>query len=172
MAREGVVINQHEANQIAQAITPIFAGVLNEYDFGKYPADPYANFQMAFSMLAPTQDDIENALIWKWGHWGKENIPQHQQALIEEIQDAWQPFLASGQQQASSNTYRWWWQRLNRAYISVAYITHLIHYQEPLPIIDQHNFRAMNAFVINLRPGFRFKKKPSQWEDIQAVYTG
>lgn len=34
------------------------------------------------------------------------------------------------------------------------------------PIIDQHNFRGMNALLRKLRPAMRIKKKPSNWADI------
>jgi hypothetical protein len=30
--------------------------------------------------------------------------------------------------------------------------------QKRLPIIDQHNFRAMNNLILAIRPGFSFKK--------------
>ncbi|RIZ64939.1 MAG: hypothetical protein D0531_12170 [Methylococcales bacterium] len=34
------------------------------------------------------------------------------------------------------------------------------------PIVDQHNFRGMNALLRQLRPAMRIKKKPSNWADI------
>lgn len=35
-------------------------------------------------------------------------------------------------------------------YITIAFITHLVHHFKGIPIIDQHNFRAMNYFTNNL----------------------
>lgn len=170
-----VVTQQDKAEQISKIISPILKRVLAEYDFGKYPADPYNGFQLSFSSLNPTDSDIAGALVWKWGYWGKPNFPQHQKDLIEEIQNCWQDYcLAVQQNQAANksvNTFRWWKDRLKRntRYITVAYITHLIHHKEPLPIIDQHNFRAMNHLIQSIRPEYVFKKKPSNWQDIQDL---
>ena len=44
--------------------------------------------------------------------------------------------------------------------------SHLIHHEAFIPIIDQHNFRGMNALLRTLRPLMPIKKKPSNWEDI------
>jgi hypothetical protein len=47
----------------------------------------------------------------------------------------------------------------NKRYITVSFITHLIHHNE-IPIIDQHNFRAMN-FLENKFNLENSKKSPS-----------
>jgi len=70
--------------------------------------------------------------------------------------------LSAGAQFTPEATFQWWDKRLGRLrYITSAYLTHLIH---PLhvPIIDQHNFRAMN----HLRQASSAKNKPSNWSDI------
>lgn len=166
-----MVLTEQETRQIVQLIQPIFQSVLGEYDFGKYPADRYSAFQKAFSELSPAADQINDALLWKWGHWGKMNFPQAQQNLIQEIQGNWQRFCSSGEQHDPEKTFQWWKKCLNRntTYITQAYITHLIHHKKRLPIIDQHNFRAMNNLILAIRPGFSFKKKPSDWQDIQNL---
>lgn len=110
--------------------------MLNEYDFGKYPADDYQRFKLSFSSLKNENSDINDALIWKWGHWGKENFPQRHKDLISEIEMLWPEFIESGKSSTSADTYNWWYAELGSQtrYITVAYITHLIHYDEPLPI--------------------------------------
>ncbi|WP_289133069.1 hypothetical protein [uncultured Spongiibacter sp.] len=164
-------INQNEANEIANRIEPIFDQVLDEYDFRKYPANDYQRFRTSFSALNNLNPDIEDALIWKWGHWGKANFPQHHRDLTEEIQGLWPQFITNCNGNISVKTFEWWSAQLaNRTrYITVAYITHLVHHNEPLPIIDQHNFRAMNALIACLRPERRAKKKPSNWNDIATL---
>lgn len=164
-------VTQTEASQIAERIAPIFQQVLNEYNFGKYPAADYSRFRVSFSALTAPRDDIEAALVWKWGHWGKPNYPQRHRYLIEEIQRLWPSFVTSGFSDISARTFQWWRGRINRqtAYITVAFITHLVHHNEPLPIIDQHNFRAMNSLVGCLRHGVKPKKKPSNWNDIAVL---
>jgi len=164
-------INQNEASEIVNRIGPIFDRVLNEYDFGKYPAEDYQRFKISFSALNIPNTDIEDALIWKWGHWGKANYPQRHRDLIAEVQRLWPQFITSGNGNSAGNTFEWWRAQLvsSTRYITVAYITHLIHYDEPLPIIDQHNFRAMNALIGCLRPERKAKKKPSNWDDIATL---
>lgn len=157
-------LTQQEAQQIADRITPVFAGVVAEYDFRKYPAAHYARFKQAFSTIQSTGQDIADALLWKWGHWGKLNYPQAHKDLIHEVQGLWPQFLASGQHLTSNQTFDWW--RTQLAFISAAYITHLIHHAEPLPIIDQHNYRAMNSFLRAVRANHTSNKKPSQWAHI------
>jgi hypothetical protein len=162
---------QAEASQIAERIAQIFQQILNEYDFGKYPAAEHARFSASFSALTATPDDIQGALVWKWGHWGKSNYPQHHRDLIAMIQNLWSSYVASGISSSSINTFQWWHGRINKqtAYTTVAFITHLIHHNEPLPIIDQHNFRAMNSLLGCVRNGWKPKKRPSNWGDIAAL---
>jgi hypothetical protein len=166
-----VPITQAEANQITIPIVSIFHQVLEDYDFRKYPAYYYAHFKTVFAALNPSNADIEAAMIWKWGHWGKVDFPGRHKELIRELQQLWPQFMASGSTNTPLRTFEWWKDRLNRqtTYITVAYITHLIHHAEPLPIIDQHNFRAMNALIRLVRPGGKPKKKPSNWADIQSL---
>lgn len=166
-------ITQTDATQIATRIQPIFNQVLNEYDFGKYPATDYQRFKNSFSSFSATNIDIQDSLIWKWGHWRKQNFPQHHRGLITQIQELWPQFIVSGYSNASARTFEWWRTQLaNRTrYITVAYITHLVHHNEPLPIIDQHNFRAMNALIGYLHPERKAKKKPSNWNDIVSLKT-
>ncbi|MCU0493847.1 MAG: hypothetical protein MUD01_19830 [Chloroflexaceae bacterium] len=166
-----MAITEREAAQIVEQITQTFEQVLNEYDFRKYPAANYDHFKTTFSKLNPTNSDIENAMVWKWGHWDKPNYPQHHKDLISEIQSHWPQFVASGSSATSRQTFEWWQKALqtHTRYITVAYITHLVHHAEPLPIIDQHNFRAMNALIKSVRPGTTSKKKPSSWNDIVTL---
>ena len=63
-----------------------------------------------------------------------------------------------------------WWctkfgKRKSTKFITIAFITHLIHNEE-IPIIDQHNYRALNFFTNNLSLSSTFKKRPSNWNDI------
>jgi hypothetical protein len=163
-----VPITPNEAALVVAQITPIFGQILAEYDFGKYPSADYIRFKVSFSALQNPNPDIADAMVWKWGHWGKPNYPRHHRDLIAEIQGLWPQFVGSGSGQTSSQTFQWWSDQLARptTYITVAYISHLVHHNEPLPIIDQHNFRAMNSLLSGIRQNHQMKKKPSSWTDI------
>jgi len=160
-------LTNEEAKRIAkEKIAPIFQKVSREYDFRKYPTSQYHIFRNSFATLNASNTDIHNALIWKWGHWGKSNFPQRHKDLIEKIIQLWPHFVQSEYTKTSKETFSWWKNKLERGnsarFITIAYITHLVHYMEPLPIIDQHNFRAMNELKENQNP----KKKPSTWDDV------
>ena len=161
-------ITHDEAVQISQIIIPIFDDVVADYDFNKYPADRYEEFQNVFPQLDPNNGLIEESLKWKWGYWNKPNYPGRQQQFVEEAQQHWVNYVNQNVNPTSAQTFNWWSNAFNRrtAYISVAYVTHLIHNAEPLPIIDQHNYRAMGAFKGQLRENHHHKKKPSNWNDI------
>jgi hypothetical protein len=40
-----------------------------------------------------------------------------------------------------------------------------------VPIIDQHNFRAVNALMGEVRPGWHPRKKPIRYADLTLVAT-
>jgi hypothetical protein len=166
-----VTIDHDEALGIASRISPIFDEVSASYDFTKYPYADYVKFKEVFSSKPLMNNEIADALLWKWGNWGKRNYPKRHRDLIQEIQYLWPAFIDSGCGDTSRRTYEWWLKKLNRhtAYITVAYITHLIHHREPFPIIDQHNFRGMNALLRDFRGFDTANKKPSQWQDIMKL---
>lgn len=168
-------ITQDEAVKIGDLISPIIHNVLDRYDLNKYPKNDYERFKRVFSALDPSNEDIEKAMLWKWGHWGKSNFPNRHKTLIYELQKLWPEFVKMPYDVTSSSkkTFDWWQRSLNRRttrYITVSYITHLIHHAEPLPIIDQHNYRAMNALINAVREtDSKAKKKPTNWADIQSL---
>jgi len=159
-----------EADRIGARVRPLFEELLALYDFGKYPAEQYEQFKRDFSEEGRIPP-IEGAFRWKWGHWGKGNYPDAHKLLISEVSRSWPDFAASEASGDSRSTFEWWSYRLGRrtTYITVAFLTHLVHHSKSLPIIDQHNFRAMNALVAEVRPGHRWKKKPSSWSDIHSL---
>lgn len=158
-------IKEAEWQRVLKEVKVTYTSHLELYSYQKYPAHEYEGFKRAFSTLAE-KVDLSAALLWKWGHWGKENFPSKQKLLISEIESLWPSFrrwaLSVGDQLTPKNTFQWWDKRLGRLrYITCAYLTHLIHPLQ-VPIIDQHNFRAMN----HLRRTLSAKKKPSNWSDI------
>ena len=161
-------LTQVEAVQVSELILEDFEQVLDEYSFEKYPAESYEEFKAIYSSLQENNNLIESSLKWKWGHWGKDNYPQAQQNLAAEIQREWPRYVASVKNPTAEQTFLWWKHTLNRntTYITTAYITHLVHNTDPLPIIDQHNYRAINHLKSLVRSNHSSKKKPSTWNDI------
>lgn len=158
-----------EARKIAALIRPILQKYVDKYDIKKYPPRHYMGFQRTFSALNPKPKRIRDSLLWKWGYVGKNNFPNKQKLLIEKVQGLWERFASSPASKNPRATFRWWAKNLPKtAYISVAYITHLVHYRSSIPIIDQHNFRARN-YLLSTLSGHVGKKSPNSWEDIMAL---
>lgn len=163
-------ITPTEAQKISALVRPCFDELLVRYDFEKYPAEHYERFKREFSEIHG-MPSIEDALRWKWGHWKKRSFPESHKALIKEVTNSWPEFVASAEARNSRSTFEWWSTRLSRrtTYITAAFLTHLVHHVQLCPIIDQHNFRAMNAFLAIVRTGHVGKKKPSTWSDIDNL---
>ena len=173
-------INQTEAQQIAGFILLCFKQVSQKYDFEKYPKCEYDRFKLKFSALNPANQDIHDALVWKYGHWGKQKgkkkIPPAHSNVISEVQGLWPQFIKTGNHHSPHDTFKWWKNKIKRPKnryitITVAFITHLIHHNweipnSAIPIIDRHNFRAMNTLIAMVRKNHSYKINPSSWEDI------
>ncbi|MDP2077159.1 MAG: hypothetical protein Q8J85_03870 [Sulfuricurvum sp.] len=160
-------IDNAQYELIINFINENFFPYYNMYDFSKYSLDDYKAFQNNFSSLGSENTSIEEALKWKWGHAGKNNYPSKQQSLVKDIESNWKQF-ASQKFINPKDTFDYWQNIFNRntTYITTVYITHLVHYDE-IPIIDQHNYRAMNHFIrCFVDSNYQFKKKPSNWDDI------
>ena len=160
-------INQKEAQQIAGFILFCFNQTSKKYNFKKYPKYVYNRCRLKFSALNAANQDIHDALKWKYGHWGKSNFPKAHRKVIREVQNLWPQFIKTGNHYPPHDTFQWWQSKWpKRRYITVAFITHLIHHNSSIPIIDQHNFRAMNSLIACVRKNHSYKKAPSSWQDI------
>ena len=163
-------INPTEAQQIAGFILFCFKQVSQKYDFKKYPKSVYDRCKLKFSALNPANQDIDDALVWKYGHWGKPNFPASHRKLIREVQNLWPQFIKTGNHHSPHDTFEWWQSKWPKSrYITVAFITHLIHHNSAIPIIDKHNFRAMNNLIAMVRKNHSYKEKPSSWQDISDL---
>jgi hypothetical protein len=154
-------------------ISKVFDCYLNQYDSKKYPLEIYKNAKRSFSSKKSSNDEIANALNWKYGNLGKSNFPKSHKSLIIEVEKSWKYFADSKAKDSSRGTFDWWQQRLTNGksgrFITIAFITHLVHHSKNIPIIDQHNFRAMNYFMNNSTLSPNAKKNPSNWEDIESL---
>ena len=153
-----------------QFINQHFDFFVNQYDENKYPPQIYHTAKKRFSSLSADEETIKLALEWKWGHINKNNYPKTHKQLITEIINEWENFKKSNaEKKLADKNFEWWKNKLNgkssTRFITIAFITHLIHNEE-IPIIDQHNYRALNFFTNNLSLSSTFKKRPSNWNDI------
>ena len=139
------LLTDSESSLIVEDIRPSFDKFLCQYDEKKYPPKVYDQARRAFSNAGQVgRDDIRSALLWKFGHLGKKNIPAAHERLIDEIAVAWpdisrrlgrSPALVFDQlQQAFGKPKR---------FVTMSFLVHLLH-PDDIPIIDQHNFRGIS----------------------------
>ena len=164
------VLTDEEAARVVDLIRPCFSRYVSEYDERKYPHGIYKYLLRTFK--APekvSDDDIRTALLWKLGHLAKRRIPAHHEALIACLQERW-PGFSSATLGPPAEVF----DRLAAAvevatrYITVSFLLHLLRPAE-VPIIDQHNFRAMNYYFRMVRPVWRRKSKPSTYGDLETL---
>jgi hypothetical protein len=141
------------------------------YSVTKYPAAAYQSYRQEFSSISSTAP-VRDALLWKYGKAGRVSFPRAYNAVIADATKAWPAFVRTN---SPEDTFMWWYSQLgNRStrYITAAYLTHLIEHKRGVPIVDQHNFRAVNRLLRQVGaqlPTGSFWKAPSTWSDIETV---
>jgi hypothetical protein len=164
--------SQAEAWEIARAIKPRFAEFAGRYDEKKYWPAVYQRVRREFrdpTGVAP--GIIREALLWKYGHLGKPAIPPAHELLISQLQRGWLTAMAAiprAPEDAFVALHREFGGTTR--FVTIAFLVHLLHPRE-VPIIDQHNFRAVNALLAGARPTWRSKARPSRYADIALVAT-
>lgn len=83
-------LTARESSAIVATIRPSFVDIAGRYDVKKYSPEVYENIRAAFR--APAQvsaEALQDALLWKYGHFGKSRIPGAHQRLISHLQREW-----------------------------------------------------------------------------------
>jgi hypothetical protein len=163
------------AARVVELIRPDFVNYVTRYSESKYPPSVHERLMDAF--VAPqhvTDHDIRLAVLWKFGHLKKQQIPSRHEALILELQRRW-PDLIS--QEIFTGSTEAVFDNLQREvggphrYITITFLLHLLRPNE-VPIIDQHNFRAMNYFVNVVRQthaALPSKSRPTNYADLATL---
>lgn len=162
-------LQANDAAEIARSISKDFAKYLAKYDEKKYPPEILLRLQEQFAYPKMVSgSDLRTALVWKYGHWGKPRIPAAHERLAKRIPELWIS-VPSEMMLTSAKTFSWWNERLGKtAFITTCFLLHLL-YSRDIPILDQHNFRAVNFFLKNAMPGRRIKRLPAQFDDLLSL---
>ncbi len=165
-----MVLSTDEQRRIVDEIGSDFTDLIAKYDSRKYPEAPYLELQGKFRAFTTVScEDIKRALVWKYGHWRKDNYPDAHKILIQKVCQEWPQFVT-----ASTSTPRgdfdYWSKTLqdHHSFITVCFLVHLLH-TDSVAILDQNNFRAMNHLVRTVRSNWVAKKKPSNYRDLVDV---
>lgn len=160
--RQTRLLTRSEAACIAVTIAALFGQWVQRFDGKKYPDRVYQRLLRRFGTvpLREPEKSIPDALRWKYGYWTKQNFPGRQRLLMERIAQAWPgtPHKTSARQ-----TFDWLHGTQQVSYISAAFLTHLL-FPATIPIIDQHNFRAMNSLMNR-----RSNAVPSRFQDLTEL---
>ncbi len=163
-------LSDAEAWQVVRAIRPRFAEYAAQYDTKKYWPDVYRDVRREFGQpRTVTPKTLRQALLWKYGHLGKPAIPSAHEALISQLQLGWSAaaaVLPRLPEDAFVAIDRYFGGRSR--FITVAFLLHLLHPRK-VPIIDQHNFRAVNALLASVRSSWKPRGQPSRYADILLV---
>jgi len=165
-----MVLSINEQQQIVEKIKLDFAGLVAQYDSRKYPEAPYLYMRHKFHALpAISDEDIRQALIWKYGHWRKTNYPDAHKVIIRKVCQEWSRFVVTTTATVKGD-FDFWTEVLrdHHAFITVCFLVHLLH-SDKVAILDQHNFRAMNHLMRNVRLNWSGKEAPSKYHDLEDV---
>jgi hypothetical protein len=162
-------LSSDEARRIARAIRPWLDEYADRYDQKKYWPKVYTSVRREFGEPAGASPDaIRDALRWKWGHLGKPAFPSAHARLIAQIQNGWSEAVAA-LPASTVGAFEELDARFGpKRFITVAFLLHLLR---PLsvPIVDQHNFRAVNSLIRQVRPSWQSKTMPTRYRDLETV---
>jgi hypothetical protein len=180
-ASRQIALSDNESDRIVGLIRPDFAKYATRYDERKYPAAEYEYLLSAFQKPGKVcKSDICRALVWKFGHFGKLRIPDRHEKLVLFVHGRWHaekpgvdvtdPCLSSTLGGSGADFDNLVAASGGTRYITFAFLKHLLRPDE-VPIIDQHNFRAMNHYCRAVRPDWQTRSKPGKHGDLLALST-
>ena len=141
-----------ETDLIVARMRRCFKEYVAKYSEDKYPPAIYEELRRAFERPSEAADaHVRTAILWKFGHLRKKRIPSRHEELISSLQRQW-PALSStlsGPAEAVFMNLKHVIGGSTR-FITTAFFAHLLRPRE-IPIIDQHNFRAMNYYFRTVR---------------------
>ncbi len=151
---------------LIRAVHLFFDEIVGKYDTEKYAPDALEEFKLAFSGLATVQPDTLNrAIRWKYGKLSRGAVTASQAAVIETIQTRWGEFSGS-EPSIASTAFDFWDKHLNStAFITKAFLVHL-SFPDDVPIIDQHNWRAMRHLVRRFGCSDLLPQHPRRFEHV------
>jgi hypothetical protein len=107
------------------------------------------------------------ALRWKFGHLSKANYPQAHRELAARIGQKWREYPIRWDD-APETTLARWRESGEDSYITICFLMHLVAL-DVWPILDQHNFRAVQHLLRDAGMAVSAKRAPSSAADLRLV---
>ena len=172
MPLQGTWVNTHgdiRWPEVVEAIRVFFEPISAKYDERKY--DPVTLEQLKTRFAKPRNvraADLENAVRWKYGKLRQRALPQAHQQMIAAVQEAWPSFVATNPGTAEE-AFEFWDNALSAtSFITKSFMAHL-SFPALLPIIDQHNWRAVRYFAGRYGDQAPLSKVPRSLDHIMVV---
>ena len=164
-----LLLNNSNLQNILSSIEADFGTYLAMYDETKYSPAVLESCRTNFSRPSQvTAADITTALRWKYGNLGKARMSSKWQPLIGSIYDLWSTYLDEGEP-VGEDGFMWWRDHLpTYPYITIVFLMHL-RTPDDVPIIDQHNFRAIQHLLQGAGVKLQSRKKPSTWDHVCLI---
>src|SRR5262245_26029436 len=103
-----------------------FQSFVAKYDDRKYPPAAIDRLRGSFSCPQTINHaNIEEALIWKYGHTGKANYPERQRALAARIADLWPANAIESTESEEAVLARWQGLVGTTSFITICFLLHL-----------------------------------------------
>lgn len=162
-------LTEFETGQLVRDIEPELLLYANQNDEQKYPPAELIRLRRVFKKPeSVAKGDILAALVWKYGHTGKLNFPRRQRELAARIAEMWSDSPMRSSEPPLETFQRWRTSLGQTSFVTICFLLHLVH-SDALPILDQHNYRAVNRHLAAIHPDLNIKAKPSQFEDLLLV---
>lgn len=162
-------LSHEEIRTIILAIEPEWRSYAIRYDEVKYPPAEIVRLRAVFSTIGLVpMDDVEAALIWKYGHTGKANYPDRHRELAAKIARLWTENAVLPEQDMEGAFRKWRHLLGPTSFITVCFLLHLVN-PGTMPILDQHNYRSVSRHLMKVRPAWLLKAKPSTFGDLLLV---
>ncbi len=158
---------------LVELVASEFPTYIDRYNEKTYPSHILINLRTQFANPnSVTAETITEALRWKYGRLGvpkfPRNLPRNLQGTINNTVGLWKNYVDAGAATEKSG-FDWWASHLPRtSFISYSFIIHLRTPQKT-PIIDQHNFRAVQHCLERVGLAVKTIKRPHRWEHIVLV---
>ena len=162
-------LSDEQKKLISEKIGYFFDEIVLKYESKKYDENEYTELVEKYKnikLIGPLE--IDRALAWKYGKT-LVNLPKNRkhQFTLNRVKDRWEEFTEK-RITTGEDIFQYWFETLPTSFITAAFLAHLCKPND-VPIVDQHNFRAVRYFLSEVKAESQLTKNPKTWAEIYLV---
>lgn len=172
-------LSKKQKNRISKKIGYFYEEIKLKYESKKYDEDKYAELRELFQDIGAIDEDVicedltDSALAWKYARTVDDLRANGQYTEVRySLYDNWEEFkLKEWQERPSGKAiFNYWFEEVDYpiSFITAAFIAHLCRPNQ-VPIVDQHNLRAVRYFLSDVNAENNLTQNPNTWEEIRTV---